>query len=167
MSEDLIYDKSALIQVIAWCRQAASHYLRQCWPDLYSPVSQWLFPQQWAAQTTCISSYVRTTNFRFFCNISQILLLYKTWEYYNKFDATKSLGVCYWYAKITHGYMEHGLKNVAFYVQKHIAPWAICYNRLLVRDMPLEVPAFVRLVYMPYGITWPQWVNKPKLNHVE
>ena len=25
-------DKSTLVQVIAWCHQATSHYLRQCWP---------------------------------------------------------------------------------------------------------------------------------------
>ena len=30
-----------------------------------------------------------------YSNISQILLLYKTWWYYNKFDSTKSLGIRY------------------------------------------------------------------------
>ena len=25
-------DKSTLVQVMAWCRQATSHYLNQCWP---------------------------------------------------------------------------------------------------------------------------------------
>ena len=29
---DLTDDKSTLVQVMAWCRQAASHYLNQCWP---------------------------------------------------------------------------------------------------------------------------------------
>ena len=28
-------------------------------------------------------------------NISQILLPYKTWRYYNKFESMKSFGVCY------------------------------------------------------------------------
>ena len=32
MSLDLTNDKSTLVQVIAWCRQATSHYLNQCWP---------------------------------------------------------------------------------------------------------------------------------------
>ena len=32
MSLDLIEDKSTLVQVMAWCRQATSHYLSQCWP---------------------------------------------------------------------------------------------------------------------------------------
>ena len=32
MPLDLTDDKSTLIQVMAWCRQATSHYLNQCWP---------------------------------------------------------------------------------------------------------------------------------------
>ena len=32
MSLDLTDDKSTLVQVMAWCRQATSHYLSQCWP---------------------------------------------------------------------------------------------------------------------------------------
>ena len=31
-SLDLTYGKSTLVQVMAWCRQAASYYLSQCWP---------------------------------------------------------------------------------------------------------------------------------------
>ena len=30
-------DKSTLVQVMAWCRQAASHYLSQCCPKSLSP----------------------------------------------------------------------------------------------------------------------------------
>ena len=32
MSLDLTYDKSTLVQVMAWCREATSHYRSQCWP---------------------------------------------------------------------------------------------------------------------------------------
>ena len=77
-----------------------------------------------------------------------ILLLYKTWWYYNKFHSTKSLGVCYWCVKIPQcGYMEHGSKHITFYVQKHIAALAMCYNPALVRDKQLGAPASVKLVY--------------------
>ena len=31
---DLTDDKSTLVQVIAWCHQATSHYLSQCWPNV-------------------------------------------------------------------------------------------------------------------------------------
>ena len=32
MPWDLTNDKSTLVQVMAWCHQATSHYLSQCWP---------------------------------------------------------------------------------------------------------------------------------------
>ena len=35
MPQDLTDDKSTLVQVMAWCRQATSHYLNQCWPRLH------------------------------------------------------------------------------------------------------------------------------------
>ena len=34
---DFIGDQSTLFQVMAWCRQATSHYLSQCWPRSLSP----------------------------------------------------------------------------------------------------------------------------------
>ena len=37
MPRDLTDDKSTLVQVMAWCIQATSHYLRQCWPRSLSP----------------------------------------------------------------------------------------------------------------------------------
>ena len=32
MSLDFTDDQSTLVQVMAWCHQATSHYLSQCWP---------------------------------------------------------------------------------------------------------------------------------------
>ena len=37
MPQDFTEDKSTLVQVMAWCRQATSHYLSQCWPRSMSP----------------------------------------------------------------------------------------------------------------------------------
>ena len=37
MPLDLTDDKSTLVQVMAWCRQATSYYLSQCWPRSMSP----------------------------------------------------------------------------------------------------------------------------------
>ena len=37
MSPDFTDDQSTLVQVMAWCRQATSHYLSQCWPRSLSP----------------------------------------------------------------------------------------------------------------------------------
>ena len=37
MPQDLTDDKSTLVQVMAWCRQATSHCLSQCWLSSLSP----------------------------------------------------------------------------------------------------------------------------------
>ena len=37
MSMDLTGDELTLVQVMAWCRQAASHYLNQCWLSYMTP----------------------------------------------------------------------------------------------------------------------------------
>ena len=37
MSLDSTDDQSALVQGMAWCRQATSHYLNQCWPRSLPP----------------------------------------------------------------------------------------------------------------------------------
>ena len=37
MSLDLTDDKSTLVQVMAWCRQATSHYMSPGWPSFLSP----------------------------------------------------------------------------------------------------------------------------------
>ena len=37
MPQDFTNDKSTLLQVMAWCRQATSHYLGQCWPRSILP----------------------------------------------------------------------------------------------------------------------------------
>ena len=37
MPQNLTGDKSTLVQVMAWCHQATSHYLNQCWPRSLTP----------------------------------------------------------------------------------------------------------------------------------
>ena len=37
VSQEFIIDYLTSAQVIAWCRQATSHYLSQCWPTSMSP----------------------------------------------------------------------------------------------------------------------------------
>ena len=47
-SQDLTDDKSTLVQIMVWCRQATSHYLSQCCPRPLSPYGvtrpQWVNP---------------------------------------------------------------------------------------------------------------------------
>ena len=43
--------------------------------------------------------------------------------------------------------MEHGLKDIAFCVQKHVTHCTVVITSLLVRDKPLGAPASVKQVY--------------------
>ena len=85
MSWDLPNGKSTLVQVMAWCRQATSHYLSQCWPRSVSPYgvtrAQWvncLIPQRWL-KNSCSVSYPRLNKAlanerrRYMCDVSSHL----------------------------------------------------------------------------------------------
>ena len=46
MPHDLTDDKSTLVQVMAWYRQATSHYLNQCWPRSPTPYGVTIGPNE-------------------------------------------------------------------------------------------------------------------------
>ena len=50
-SLDLNDDKSTLVQVMAWCHQATSHYLGQCWPKSLPPYG--ITRPQWVNIDVC------------------------------------------------------------------------------------------------------------------
>ena len=55
MSLDFTDDQSTLVQVMAWCRQATSHYLNQCWPRAMSPY--YVIIPQWDNCAICPERY--------------------------------------------------------------------------------------------------------------
>ena len=57
MPLDLTDDKSTLVQVMVWCRQATSHYLCQCWPRYMSTYG--VTRPQWVN----VWLHITTTNF--------------------------------------------------------------------------------------------------------
>ena len=59
MPLDLIDDKSTLVQVMAWCHQATSHYLSQCWPRSLSPYG--VTRPQWVKRIFFIETFVFLT----------------------------------------------------------------------------------------------------------
>ena len=65
MPLDLTGDKSTLVQVMAWCRQATSHYLSHCWPRFMSPCGvtrpQWV-NKGWEVQHEISSAPYRITH---------------------------------------------------------------------------------------------------------
>ena len=50
MPLDLTDNKSILVQVMVWCRQATNHYLSQCWPRFMSPYG--VIRPQWVNSLT-------------------------------------------------------------------------------------------------------------------
>ena len=78
LSLDVTDDKSTLVQVMAWCRQATSHYLSQCWPRSLSPYGitrpQWMLI--WWGVDDCTWTTVQLTfNFSSTCEISMTCAL--------------------------------------------------------------------------------------------
>ena len=57
----------------------------------------------------------------------------------------KSMGAYNWYVKYHNAGIS--LEHIAFYVQKHMTPRAVCYNFLLVHNKPIGAPISVRWVY--------------------
>ena len=59
VTQGLTHDKSTLIQVMDWCRQATSHYLNQCWPRSPMPYDvtrpQWV--KKWPWRTYLLDNY--------------------------------------------------------------------------------------------------------------
>ena len=80
-------------------------------------------------------------------NISQILLLYKTCWYYNKFDYEIIGGMLLMCQNTTMQVYGAWIKTYYVLCPKHLAALARCHNPALVRDKPLGVPASVKLVY--------------------
>ena len=67
MPLDLTDEKSTLVQVMAWCRQAARLYQSQCWPRFMSPYgvtrAQWVIrPFELSLETSPIQRKVITTS---------------------------------------------------------------------------------------------------------
>ena len=59
MSLDLTDDQSTLVQVMAWCRQATSHYLSQCWLRSLSPYGDNELRPQWVKTCSQTSMNIR------------------------------------------------------------------------------------------------------------
>ena len=57
--------------------------------------------------------------------------------------------------------MDHGLKHITLYVQKHIAAFAMCYNPGIVHNKPLGAPPSVKLVYCACG-----WFSTDMYGHI-
>ena len=75
MSLDLTDDKSTLVQVMAWCLTAPSHYLSQCWPRSLSPYDvtrpQWVKANRSKIFTSEWNTHFSTIGNIFMCAMSK------------------------------------------------------------------------------------------------
>ena len=60
MSLDFPDDQSTLVQLMAWCHQATSHYLSQCWPRSLSPYG--VTRPQWVKHRDCSVQLIPACN---------------------------------------------------------------------------------------------------------
>ena len=72
MPQDFTDDKSTLVQVMAWCRQATIHYLSQCWLSSLSPYG--IARPPWAKKWYHIQVYLQV--YQVYSSIS-----FKSWKY--------------------------------------------------------------------------------------
>ena len=78
MPLDLTDDKSTLVKVMAWCRQATSHYLKQCWPISLPPYAvnmpQWV---KWSFQNVSSQGHNELMFFSIMNGLVQDLRIWK------------------------------------------------------------------------------------------
>ena len=159
MSWGFTDDRSTLIQVMAWCGQATSHYLNQCWPRSKPPYGitrpQWVNPQM---DSVCgeISSAILT-------------------------PSTPLIQVMAWCPQATSHYLNpcwprskppYGITKPQWVNPQMDSVCGEISSAILTPSTPLiQVMAWCRQAtshYLnpcwprskpPYGITRPQWVN--------
>ena len=103
MPLDITDDKSTLVQVMAWCRQATNHYLSQCWPISLSPNGvtrpQWVNPLM-ASDTRffCIKYIVcHNFNMKWIVGVQQIIMFYTNVHFVSGVQSEKLfLSVVHW-----------------------------------------------------------------------
>ena len=98
MPHDLTDDKSTLVQVMAWCHQATSHYLSLCWPRPMSPygVSRPQWVKLWWTYDLCQYAFntlrldKMTIIFRTTFSTWKYIISYELTEFYHKPDCPLS-----------------------------------------------------------------------------
>ena len=178
---DLMDDKSTLVQVMAWCRQATSHYLSQCWPTS-------IFVVIWFHQPT-MSSFLEDR-----IKILYFLSFHNTWHRCLKFDNLENkdqflrLSIPWLLIKklnsFAPGRFQFHFRKVIFKLILVNGGWGISYEialRWKQLDFTDDKSTLVQVMawccqatshYLsqcwprsmsPNGVTRPQWVNSRSL----
>ena len=85
--QNSIDDKSTLVQVMAWCRQATSHYLSQCWPRSMSPYG--VTRPQWVNGVYYTQPQVVPSIYCILCTFQIVFIKVLTLNKWYNFEKTK------------------------------------------------------------------------------
>ena len=111
MSLGFTDDKSALVQVMAWCRQATRHNLNQCWPRFKPPSGitrpQWVWILVLAVDKPCVNFLGRIMHASW--TIWTILIVPSPSQGYITSHKAGYFVYCY-----MPGYPWHGFQNTFF-----------------------------------------------------
>ena len=105
MPQNLTDDKLTLVQVMAWCRQATSHYLNQCWPR--SPTPYGITRPQWVKNHGGVTLVNKLTM--------------RLWEQSNSFDKVTYIRYFNFFSHIYNSF-HLNLWNVALHWENCLYP---------------------------------------------
>ena len=122
MSLDLIDDKSTFVQVMAWCRQATSHYLSQYWPISLSPFG--VTRPQWVKNL-----WHTRADIKFWILLAHIKIFITSFKIPNwNFNISVPSGPYKYHALVTHCY------------------WLLCRNIFLKIQGPVSKAPFTKWI---------------------
>ena len=149
MPQELTDDKSTLVQVMAWCHQATSHYLRQCWPR--SPMPYGFTRPQWVNVTKTKAILNIKQNFHLPENGTLLWSIYITQIFKQHFPkSTCSVG-----SFNCPGSLVNGLCWALNQNKNHVyISWNIPYNIVIYAYGKLAIANRIKLVDTWISLTW-------------
>ena len=144
MSLNLSDDKSTLVQVMAWCHQATSHYLSQCWPRSLSSYSvtrpQWVNMYQTSTKHNQAQTELIILDINILSSVMMYVLLNMCIERYIIMD--------FYYCSEIMGDKNHGAA-----LDVKMSQW-LC----------TQIAKFMGPTWGPSGVTRPRWPHVGPMN---
>ena len=149
MPQDITDDASTLVQVMAWCHQATSHYLSQCWLKSLSP--RGVTRPQWVKNSLFDVKNFKTLWYHhcFYEVPGFVFLIYDDCFLY---CAWQPLIRCFWYVKSWKSFLSSYLMENKWFSMK-IKAW------FLFTTKEREVICLI-MIFSINEATWRIWVKK-------
>ena len=171
----LINDKSTLVQVMAWCRQATSHYLNQCWPSSMLPygitrpqwVNSFIVPwQTWknSHKILKLTYHVLEVKCHVFASTSNVFLINLHWVQYHGLESNLVQVMAWWHQATSHclnhcwptSMSPNGITRGGWWVK------TIFSIEVIIKIFIMGIPILkIHISYKEPGPTWIQSYIKP------